>query len=222
MAHQRLCRARGFTLVEVLVALFVLALMAALAWRGIDAVLASRDSGRASIDRTMRLVTLLAQWETDLQALHADAGVPTLAFDGRTLRLVRRAEGGLQLVAWTVDGGRWLRWAAPAATQADELQQAWLRSQQLQASDPGQLPLLDGIAGWQLYFFRGNAWSNAQSSGDLAGAGDAGDPSAAGGPAGAPGSRGAALRELLPTGVRLVLQVEGTTLTRDVLVAPDR
>ncbi|MCC7150908.1 MAG: prepilin-type N-terminal cleavage/methylation domain-containing protein [Rubrivivax sp.] len=213
MARARSCRRRGFTLVEVLVALFVLALMAALAWRGIDAVLSSRDAGRASIDRSMRLATILAQWETDLQALHGDAGVPALTFDGRSLRLVRRTDEGLQVVAWTVDGGRWLRWTARAATQAGELQQAWLRSQQLQAEEAGQLPLLEGVSGWQLYFFRGNAWSNAQSSGDLAGsAGDA---------TGTPGSRGAPTRELLPSGVRLVLQLDGTSLTRDVLVAPD-
>lgn len=201
-------RSRGFTLVEVLVALFVMALMAALAWRGVDGVLQSRDIGRASVDRTTRLTTLMAQWETDLQSLHGDAGVPALAFDGRTLRLVRRAEGGLQLVAWSLDGDRWQRWTAAPATHLGELQQAWLRSQQLQGNEPEQLRLLEGVTDWQVYFYRGNAWTNAQSTGDVA--------AAPGGGAGAPPRT----VEQLPSGVRLVLQFDGLTLTRDVLVAP--
>lgn len=199
---------RGFTLVEVLVALFVMALMAALAWRGVDGVLKSRDAGRDAVDRTMQLTTLMAQWETDLQSLHRDAGVPALAFDGRTLRLVRRADGALQLVAWSLDGGQWLRWTSPPARRAGELQQAWLRSQQLQRDSPGQLPLLDGVVDWQVYFYRGNAWTNAQSTGDLV------QPSESG--ASAPQRP----VEQLPAGVRLVLQLDGQTLTRDVLVAP--
>jgi general secretion pathway protein J len=208
MARNAPVRSRGFTLVEVLVALFVMALMAALAWRGVDGVLKSRDAGRAAVDRTMRLTTLMAQWETDLQTLHGDAGVPALAFDGRTLRLVRRADGGLQLVAWSLDGGHWQRWTSAPATRAGELQQAWLRSQQLQADSPGQLRLLDGVTDWQVYFYRGNAWTNAQSTGDVV--------SAPGSGASAP----ARTVEQLPAGVRLVLQFDGQTLTRDVLVAP--
>ena len=185
-----------------------MALMAALAWRGVDGVLQARDASRDAVDRTMQLTALVAQWETDLQSLHADAGVPSLAFDGRTLRLVRRADTGLQLVAWTLDGGRWQRWTAPPATRLGELQQAWLRSQQLQGNDPAALTLLDGVVDWQVYFYRGNAWSNAQSTGDFA--------PAPGGGASAP----ARAVEQLPAGVRLVLQLDGQTLTRDVLVAP--
>lgn len=208
MAPARTGRPRGFTLVEVLVALFVMALMAALAWRGIDGVLKSRDAGRAVVDRTLHLTALVAQWETDLQMLHADAGVPALAFDGRTLRLVRRSDTGLQLVAWSLDGDRWQRWVAAPTTRAGDLQQAWLRSQQLSGDEPGQLRLLDGVGSWQVFFYRGNAWTNAQSTGDFA------PPTAS--------SASAPPRNIehLPSGVRLVLQFDGQTLTRDVLVAP--
>ena len=201
-------RGAGFTLVEVLVALMVMAMLAALAWRAMDGILRSRDAGRDAVDRTMLLATVLAQWEQDLQSVMREAPVPPLSFDGRALRLAREGGGGVQIVAWSLDGGNWQRWASPPATRGSELQEAWLRSQQLQGDTAGQLRLLFGVDEWQLYFFRGNAWTNAQSSGDVAV------------PAEGAASAPAAPREQLPSGVRLVLRIDGQTLTRDLALAP--
>jgi general secretion pathway protein J len=201
-------RARGFTLVEVLVALFVMAVMAAMAWQGVDAVLRSRDSGRDMIAACCCHPDVAM--ETDLQSLHGDSGVPRSA--SMDARRARCAAWTVQLVVWSLTdaagGGHWQRWTSQAVTRVDDLQQAWLRSQQLQGNEPQQLRLLDKVSDWQLYFYRGNAWTNAQSSGDLAPPLD--------GAAGATG--GAARSEQLPAAVRLVLQFDGKTLTRDVIV----
>jgi general secretion pathway protein J len=193
---------RGFTLVEVMVALLIMAVLATMAWQGIDAIARARDGGQAQLDRTLRLATVIAQWDQDLQAVQDIAVVPALAFDGSTLRVVRAAEGGVQLVAWTLQSDRWQRWAGPVVTRVAELQESWMRSQQLVGGEPGMVPLLDGVESVQIYFYRGNSWSNAQSSGDV----DAGAGS------GAPG------REQLPSGVRLVLEAGGEPLTRDLIV----
>jgi general secretion pathway protein J len=107
-------RAAGFTLVEVLVALLAMAILSGFAWQALDGVLRTRDASREQIDRSSRLATVLTQWEQDLQAVHDSAVVPTLAFDGQTLRLTRRVEGGVALVAWSLRNGRWQRWAGPA------------------------------------------------------------------------------------------------------------
>ncbi|MFG5407616.1 prepilin-type N-terminal cleavage/methylation domain-containing protein, partial [Piscinibacter sakaiensis] len=224
--------ARGFTLVEVMVALLILAIVATLAWQGVDGIVRTRDASEARLQQTLRLGTLLAQWEQDLSAVQDTNGaVPSLNFDGASLRLVRRAEGGLQLVVWslrpstalaaggvpldgdaglaaTEGGSVWLRWAGPVVTTRAALQETWLRSQQFQGTEPGQLPLLGGLAGWQLYFYRGNAWTNAQSSGNSA-----------------PGTTFVPTQVVAPTGVRLVLEMApgGTRsgrLTRDVALGP--
>jgi general secretion pathway protein J len=175
------------------------------------------------VTETLRMGTVLAQWEQDLQQIHATSLVPGsgLTFDGATLRIVRRQQGGLQIVAWALRETRWTRWASPVSTSAQALQDAWLASQQLLGNEPGQLTLYEGLQGWQIYFFRNNAWTNPQSTGDIV---SATNPGAAPSPPGAP-TAGAAAVTRLPDGVRLVLTLQqqtdsagGRTVTRDLLV----
>ncbi len=202
----------GFTLVEVLVALALMAVLAGMAWRGLDGIARARDASQSRIEQTLRLNTVLAQWEVDLQSVYDSNVVPALAFDGAALRLVRRQAGGLQVVVWSLREQRWLRWTGPIVTQTRALQDSWLLSQQLLGNESAQLRMHDGLAQWQVYFYRGNSWSNAQSSADVVAA-----PAAA---ASAP----AVARSQLPGGVRIVLGFEGAglagSLTRDLLLPP--
>ena len=201
---------RGFTLVEVLVALMLLAILSTFTWQGLDGVLRARDASRASIEDTTRLTTVLTQWEQDLQAV-ADTGlVPAIEFDGQTLRLTRRVEGGMALVAWAVRGGLWQRWASAPLVRVGALQQAWLGSQQFLGNEPGQLQVAADVADWQVYFYRGSSWTNAQSSATLV---SAATPAAT--PASAP-----AVRAELPQAVRLVISLKPGKLTRDVALGP--
>ena len=92
-------------------------------------------------------------------------------------------------------------------TTTRELQDAWLRSQQLQGSEPRQLRALQGVAQWQVYFYRGNAWSNCQSSADVDQPRVPAPPASAADAAraGAGGAAAVAPRTVLPSGVRIVL-----------------
>jgi general secretion pathway protein J len=221
MAHptpRRFGLQQGFTLVEVLVALGVMSILAGLSWQAVDAMVRTRQAVEQQSQRLVVLGTALAQWEQDLQGLLTDAPLPAIHFDGARLRLVRRVPGGVQLVVWSVRQGLWQRWASKPTGLEAELLQGWAQAPQLLGTEPGHIDLAQGVDTWQLYFFRGNAWSNAQSSADLVtpnGTGSAG--------AGTQGQAGQMPpRERLPQGVRLVLTLQGEpgtgTLRRDVLV----
>jgi general secretion pathway protein J len=208
-------RHTGFTLVEVLVAMVIMAIMSLMAWQGVDGIVRSRESNQARLEQTLRLETVVAQWDQDLAALQETTAVPALSCDGQSVRMTRRAEGGLQVVAWSLrpdsHGSVWQRWAGPAVTTRGGLQDSWLRTQQFQGNETGQLRALVGLDVWRVYFFQGNAWANCQSSGDVV----TPAASAVAGPQ----------RQALPTGVRLVLAFApgsglAGSLVRDTLVAP--
>lgn len=82
----------GFTLVEVLVALLIMAIVAALSWQGIDAIVRSRDISSQRLEQQLRLQSVIAQWEADLAEIQDSGIVPALQFDGASLRLTRRQD----------------------------------------------------------------------------------------------------------------------------------
>jgi len=206
-------RQRGFTLIEVMVAMVIMAIMAVMAWQGVDGIVRSRDASQQRLETTLRLNTVIAQWDQDL-ASHQQTGVVPgeVTCDGANVRITRRTPDGVQLVVWTLrpadnNTSNWERWAGPAVTTSGELSDSWLRSQQLQGNEPGNLRTLTGLSGWQVYFYRDNAWANCQSTGDVVPVAGA----------------ASAVTTALPDGVRVVLSfapgsgVNGD-LTRDTLL----
>ena len=212
-------RVRGFTLIELLVALAAMAVMAGLSWRGLDGMVRAQAQIQQRADAVLTLQAGLTQWSADLDALMQLPRIKTLDWDGRGLRLVRRSTvqpgDGLVVVAWSrrnVDGtDQWLRWQSPPQFSRGELQTAWSRAAQW-APNPGDAEKRDEVritplAQWQLYYFRGNAWTNPLSSDNISAPAPQVSASSPGTPGGlvsrAPPAVNADLA--VPDGVRLVL-----------------
>lgn len=167
---------RGFTLIELLVAIGLLALMAALSWRGLDGMTRSQAQMRQYSDEVYALQAGLAQWGADLDALVLQPNTASLDWDGRALRILRRNSvdpgAGLIVVAWSrrsVEGqGQWLRWQSPPLQTRGELQTAWQKAAQWAQSptddDRRREVQITALDQWQIFYFRGDAWSNPLSS----------------------------------------------------------
>ena len=183
-APQMIGAQRGFTLVEVLIALALMAVMGGLSWQGIDSLLRSRSAVQAEHARSNVLGTVLAQWRADLNAattlpgMGKDSGID---WDGRVLRITRRStevnadgsDSGVWVVAWrwqaegSQASGPWRRWQSESLRDSASVQKAWAQAavwgQNSSDSAPRQTDLLP-LQGWQIYFYRDNAWGNALSS----------------------------------------------------------
>jgi general secretion pathway protein J len=215
---------RGFTLVELLVALFAMALLAVMSWRGLDGMTRAQAQTGARADEVLTLQVGLSQWSADLDAVMQLPQMAALDWNGRVLRMTRRGTAtpgdGMLVVAWTrriVNGqGTWLRWQSPQVTTRGELEAQWQRAD-LWSQNPGDdekrgevtvTPLED----WRIFYFRENAWTNPQSS-------DA-SSTASTPPAALQGLPNTPAAPVLPDGIRLVLtlppgQAISGALTRD-------
>lgn len=196
---------RGFTLVELLVALFVMALLAILSWRGLDGMARSQQMTAERADGVLTLQVGLAQWGADLDALEQLPQATAIEWNGRVLRMTRRstaaATDGALVVAWTrrvVNGaGTWLRWQSAPVVTRGELETAWAAADTW-SQNPGEELMQREVSvapldEWQIYFYRENAWTNPLSS-DVKTGVLAGLPAAP-----------AAATPVIPDGVRLVL-----------------
>lgn len=167
---------RGFTLVELLVALFAMALLAVMSWRGLDGMTRAQAQTQARADEVLTLQVGLAQWAADLDAVIQLPQTIALDWNGRVLRITRRstgsATGGVVVAAWSrrvVNGsGTWLRWQSAEVTTREQLQQAWDKAD-IWSQNPGddemrgEVPVT-ALEEWQVFYFRGGAWTNPMSS----------------------------------------------------------
>ncbi|HMN92511.1 MAG TPA: prepilin-type N-terminal cleavage/methylation domain-containing protein [Hydrogenophaga sp.] len=224
--HPRTSRARGLTLIELLVAIVVMSMLALLSWRSIDGMLRTQTLTQERSDTLLRMQSALGQWVADLDAVIDTNELRPLVFDGSLLRLTRRdatestvGSPGIRVVAWTrlsgLSGeaagpasGHWVRWESAPVRQRDELARAWQRAEQWRASG-GPVPsaqsgdsrvVLVGLEDWQLFYHRGQTWTNPLSA------------------TGNEGEVSGGVSQDMPNGVRLVLALPASAGLSGALV----
>lgn len=106
----------GFTLIEVLVALALMALVSLMAWRGLASVSGARDLIAAQAEDTDAIVRTLGQMARDVELSYAGPAFDSPGLDAVSfttgLRLLPRAAGGqtLEVLRPDPDGnGLWQR-----------------------------------------------------------------------------------------------------------------
>jgi general secretion pathway protein J len=150
-------RAAGFTLIEMLVAIALLAIVAVLSYRGLDAIMRSRETLTQHMTSERALSQLFAQMSVDMRAAARDdeLGQPPVRVGGGVLQIVRhvRLAGSaprLQVVRYRDAGHRVVREISPAIATLGQLRTA--------LSGPADdswhaLTLADGVEG-----FASEAW----------------------------------------------------------------
>jgi general secretion pathway protein J len=121
-------RAAGFTLIEMLVAIALLAVVAVLSYRGLDQIMRARESLTAHMTDERALSQLFAQVNVDLRnaARDDEVGQPPVRVGGGVLQIVRhmRLSGvapRLQVVRYRDAGHRVVREASPAISTTGQL-----------------------------------------------------------------------------------------------------
>ncbi|KGD92448.1 general secretion pathway protein GspJ [Achromobacter sp. RTa] len=162
----------GFTLMEVLVALALMALVSIMAWRGLASVSGARDRIEEQAEDTDAIVRALGQIARDVELSYTgpafEAGGQDVQAYTSGLRLLRRAAGGqtLEVLRPDPDGnGLWQRvhWQVRKDGLWRAAGQSGARSP-LPAPDGGIL-LLPGVRTLKLrVWMPGSGWVDADAS----------------------------------------------------------
>ncbi|PAK10260.1 general secretion pathway protein GspJ [Burkholderia ubonensis] len=124
----RRARTRGFTLIELMIAIAILAVVAVLAWRGLDQIMRGRDKVSSAMEDERIFAQMFDQMRIDARRAATDdeAGQPALGVAGNTLQIVRAfdapgAAPRLQVIRYRIAAGRVVRYASPPLADANRL-----------------------------------------------------------------------------------------------------
>jgi general secretion pathway protein J len=145
---------RGFTLLEMLIAIAILSVVAVLSWRGLDSVIRGRTVITNAMEEERVVAQLFDQMRIDARQAATDdeAGQPAVSVANNSLQIVRGmfAPGQpprLQVVRYRLTERRIVRYASPPLSNVGEVRRA------LNAGDGADgwnaIPLMNGVGAFR-------------------------------------------------------------------------
>ena len=165
---RRMVRRRGFTLVELLVAISILAIVAVLGWRGLDSIVRARSSLTTQMEVTRGMQLAFAQLQSDCEHITRPEvlnGRPYLLIGNDRITMVRdvfteNQPSRLQVVAYRIVNGTLMRRESNVTRDLAELDALWQASTS-DADTGGAVALQGGVAGMQVLVWQNDGWRQA-------------------------------------------------------------
>ena len=206
-------RRRGFTLVELLVAITVLAIVAVLGWRGLDSIVRARIALTTDLEQTRGLQLAFAQMQRDAaQTVDLETipeRLPIMVEPGRIVLVrhvfIENQPSRIQLVAYQLENGVLSRRESQVTRDLRALDSLWMSVTSETAGSP-RVALQSNVAGMTV-----RTWLNDGAGWRVPGVDVVSSTSEA-----------SSTTLAVPTGIEVTLQLNGRpgALTKTFLLGP--